>query len=352
MFRSTLITSLAIALGASVAPVLAEENNPLSFNLGSGTSLTFYGYVKASFIKDYDFDLGDTTSGLKTIGLPGGSPAGDSTRAHLKETRIGADLRTGDVLIKYEGDFFGDNDISLRTRHALISWNGLMVGQYWTNFMSLENLGRTVDFQGPAGVPFARLPQVRYTYEPNANWTLSGSIEEDKANDSDVHFTFAARRGFDNGMLRVAGIYRDTTITGTDVQGWGVSLGGWINAWEGGRLSGIVTTGEGISDILVFGLDGNALSVGGDEVGVNALSLGIQQKIGKKWTLAATTGLTNLETASGTDTKRLTTFHLSAFYDIAENLQLSAEYYTGKRKQGDGVEFDADRAMMAVKFTF
>ncbi|WP_299348715.1 DcaP family trimeric outer membrane transporter [uncultured Shimia sp.] len=346
------LLGLSCAAGFGLSPALAEEDNPLSFNLGSGNSLTFYGYIKASFIKDFDYDLGDTTSGLSSIGLPGGPVAGDSARAHLKETRLGADLYLGDVLVKYEGDFFGTNSIDFRTRHAMISWNGLMVGQYWTNFMSLENLGKTVDFQGPAGVPFARLPQIRYTYKPNDQWTLSGSIEEDKSNEDDVQFTFAARRGYENAMLRVAGIYRDTVISGTEVQGWGVSIGGWIDAWEGGRLTGIFTTGEAISDILTFGLDGNALTVGGNEVGVNALSLGVHQKIGDKLTLAATTGLTDLEVAFGTDTQRLTTLHLSAFYDVSDSVQLSAEFYTGTRKQGDGVEFDADRVMMAATFRF
>ena len=352
MTHSKLTCSAAVAAALTMSPALAEENNPLSFDLGGGTSLTFYGYIKASFISDYDYDLGDTTSGLKNIGLPGGPAAGSFTDAHLKETRLGADLRFGDVLVKYEGDFFGTNSINFRTRHAMITWQGLLVGQYWTNFMSLENLGKTVDFQGPAGRPFARLPQVRYTHEFAGNWTVSGSIEEDKSNDNDVHYTLAARKGFDNSMLRVAGIYRDTDISGTEVQGWGVSVGGWIDAWQGGRISGIYTFGEGIADILTFGLGGSALTVGGDEVGVNALSLGITQKIGDKWTLAATTGLTDLDVAIGTDTQKLTTFHLSAFYDVTDSFQLSAEYYTGTRKQGDGVSFDADRAMMAATFKF
>lgn len=352
MAHSKCISGAALAATLFLQPAVADEANPLRFNLGSDSSLTFYGYVKASFIKDFDYDLGNTTSGLKNIGLPTGPAAGSSTRAHLKETRIGADLRFGDALIKYEGDFFGTNSIDLRTRHFMITWEGLMVGQYWTNFMSLENLGKTVDFQGPAGRPFARLPQIRYTFNPNESWTLSASIEEDKSNDDDVHFTFAARHGYDNAMARVAGIYRDTDISGTRVQGWGVSLGGWIDAWEGGRISGIFTTGDGIADILTFGLSGSALTVGGNEVGVNALSLGITQKVGDKLTLAATTGLTDLDVAIGTDTQRLTTFHLSAFYDVTDSMQLSAEYYHGIRKQGDGISFDADRIMMAATYKF
>lgn len=346
--------SLVFAAGVIVAPfsASAQEDNPLHFDFGSDTALTFYGYVKATYIHDFDYDLGDTTIGLKSIGLPGGPAVGSSERFHLKESRIGVNLRSGDVLVKLEGDFFGSNSINLRTRLAYASWNGILVGQDWSNFMSIENLGKTIDFQGPAGVPFARLPQVKYTYDLTPDWALSASIEQDVSNDSDQHYTFAARRGFDRGMVRAAGLYRDTNLSGTSVQGWGLSLGGTINAWEGGKLSGIVTTGEGISDILAFGLSGNAVSIGGNEVGVSGVSFALRQKVAEKITLVATTGFTNLDVASGTDTKQLTTLHLSAFYDVAHNVQLGIEYYKGRRKQGDGASFNADRLSMSAEFKF
>ncbi|SHJ01702.1 hypothetical protein SAMN05444000_104176 [Shimia gijangensis] len=349
------ISSAALAIGTMLAPfsVSAEESNPLQFDFGNDGSLTFYGYLKATYISDFDYDLGDTTKGLKSIGLPGGSPAGSHERLHLKESRIGLNFRSSDVLVKLEGDFFGTkNDLNLRTRLAYVTWNGALIGQDWTNFMSVENLGRNVDFQGPAGLPFARLPQIKYTFGTPQNWSVSASIEEDVSNDSDHHYTVAARKGFDGGMFRVAGLYRDTVLGGTPVQGWGLSLGGTLNAWEGGKVSGLLTTGEGISDILAFGLSGNAISVGGDEVGVVGFSLGVSQKVSEKITLAAFTGYTNLDVATGTDTKQLRTLHMSAFYDVAKNVELGLEYYIGRRKQGDGVSFEADRLLMSAKFTF
>lgn len=347
-------TSIALAASALMTPlsVSAQEDNPLRFDFGNDRSLTFYGYVKATYIHDFDYDLGHTTIGLKTIGPPGGAVAGSSERFHLKESRIGVNLRSGDALVKLEGDFFGSNSINLRTRLAYASWNGILVGQDWSNFMSIENLGKTIDFQGPAGLPFARLPQLKYSYDLTPDWALSASIEQDVSNDSDQHYTIAARKGFDGGMVRAAGLYRDTDLGGTPVQGWGLSLGGTINAWEGGKLSGIVTTGEGISDILAFGLSGNAVSIGGNEVGVSGVSFALRQKVADKFTLVATTGFTNLDVAVGTDTKQLKTLHLSAFYDVAHNVQLGIEYYKGRRKQGNGASFDADRLSMSAEFKF
>lgn len=352
---STKATGAALALGLTFSQqaAQAQESNPLSFNLGESATLTFYGYIKATYINDRDFDLGDTTKGLKNIGLATGPAAGTFERLHLKESRIGFDLRASDVLIKLEGDFFGTkNDLGLRTRLAYVDWNGLRVGQDWTNFMSVENLGRTVDFQGPAGVPFARLPQIRYTFSPAEGWDISASIEEDVGNDSDQHYTVAARKGFDGGMVRASGLYRNTTLGGTPVKGWGVALAGHVKAWEGGKLSGMVTTGEGISDILSFGLSGNAVTVGGNEVGVTGISLGIHQQVGDKVLLTATTGYTDLATATGTDTKTLKTLHLAAFYNVARNTELGIEYYKGWRTQGNGTEFSADRFSLAAKWKF
>ena len=343
-------TTLALATAFSMQAAHADENNPLSFDLGDGANLTFYGYIKGTYIKDYDFDLGDTTGGLSGIGLPGGPAAGEHERAHLKETRIGLTYTSGDLLMKLEGDFFGSN--GLRTRLAYVDYAGVRVGQDWSNFMSLDNLAPTVDFQGPAGVPFARLLQARYTFSPGANWTVSASVEEDVGNDSDPHFTLAARRDFERGMVRLAGLYRDTTIGGTPVDGWGLSLGASFDVWQGGTLAGIYTTGESISDILAFGMSGTALVSGGKAVGVNAVSLYFQQEVTEKLTLAATLGMTDLDTAVGTDTKELSTLHLSAFYNVTRDLQLGLEYFRGARKQGNGVSFDADRLTAGVTYTF
>lgn len=347
---SLLAVVAASGASADTNSLEAAQKSPFVMDITENTRLTFYGYVKGTFISDSDYDLGDTTLGLKNIGTIGGPAAGSSKRAHLRESRLGFFLQSGDVRARIEGDFFGAD--GLRTRHAYVAWKGVMVGQNWTNFMSVETLGNTIDFQGPAGLPFARLPQLRYTFKPNENWRVSASIEEDVGNADDQHYTFAARYGFDKGMMRVAGLYRDTTLAGTAVKGWGLSLSGTYDAWDGGKLSGIYTTGEGISDILVFGLSGAAVTTGGNEVGVNGLSLGISQQIGDKTTLVATTGYTDLETAAATDTKSLTTLHLSAFHQVASNVQLGVEYYTGTRKQGNGVKFDADRILFSAKFTF
>ncbi|MDK3074001.1 DcaP family trimeric outer membrane transporter [Sedimentitalea sp. JM2-8] len=334
-------------------PAVSEESrSPLTLDMGGGVSVTLYGYIKADFIWDDGYDLGRTTSGIKSIGLPNGPEAGDFDRQQLNETRIGFDVvGPNDVFARFEGDFYGaDND--LRLRHAYVSWHGLMIGQNWTNFMSVKNLAPTVDFQGAGALPFARTPQVRYTYDGISDVILSASVEEDIANSDDYAYTLAIRYGFDLGMVRASGLWRDTVIAGGALEGWGVNLATVLTPWSGGKLQANVTTGEGISDILAAGLTGDALLINGSAVGVNAAALSLSHDVTDRLMLAATASWLKQDEANGADTEELTGLHLSAFYTVFRNTTLMAEYYTGTRQQGDGISFDADRVQLAVKYAF
>lgn len=352
--RSAIGGAIAAALLVQIpAHAEAEANtSPLTLNMGNGTSITLYGYVKADFIWDDGFDLGQTTSGIKNIGLPAGGPEGSFDRQQLNETRIGFDIRgPNDFFARVEGDFFGTND-DLRLRHAYVDWYGVIIGQNWTNFMSVENLADTVDFQGSLAQPFSRVPQVRYTY---SNWdriALSASIEEDKTNEDDYAYTLAMRYALPNGMVRASGIYRDRVAVGSDVDGWGVNLATVLNLWQGGTLKADVSTGAGIADVLNAGLTGNAVIQNDSGVHVNSAAFTIAHQVTKKLKLAVTADVLQVDDAFGSDTDKLTSLHLSAFYDLLDNTVLMAEYYKGRRTQGDGAGFSSDRIQLAVKVAF
>ena len=350
--RITAATGGALLLLCQSQSLMAEETrSPLSVDLGSGVSATFYGYIKADFIWDDGFDLGRSTSGIKNIGLPGVA-AGEFDRQQLDETRIGIDIRgPNDLFSRFEGDFYGPNH-NLRLRHAYVDWYGVMVGQNWTNFMSVENLADTVDFQGSGALPFARSPQLRYTYKGLANTAISASIEEDVGNSDDYAYTLAVRYGFDRGMVRASGLYRDASLTGGQVDGWGLNLSTVLDLWAGGKLKANVTTGSGISDFLGAGLTGNAVAIGGNSVGVNSGAITVSHQFNEELKVALTGSWLGEEIATGTDTEDLSTVHLSAFYKVRKDTTLMAEYFTGTRTQGDGQKFDTDRVQLAIKYAF
>ncbi|WP_218961114.1 DcaP family trimeric outer membrane transporter [Ruegeria sediminis] len=341
---------MATTIGLS--PAFAEDDrSPLAFDIGSGVTVTPYGYVKLDLIRDFDYELGNTTAQIRNIGLPNGPATGTFDRANVRETRIGFDVHGQDIFARFEGDFYGSNE-ALRLRHAFVEWNGFIVGQNWTNYMSVETLADTVDFQGPGGYPFARKPQVRYTFNPSARWTVSASAEEDVANSDDVAFTAAVRYGFDFGMVRVSGLWRDATISGNDVEGWGMTFAGLFRPWQGGTIKAGVSIGDGTADILNAGLSGPAVFLGGDTVEYNAGAVTVSHQVNDKLKLAITGGWVDLDRAVGTNTKDLQTVHLSAFYTVYKNTTLMAEYFNGRRKDASGNSFDADRVQFAVKYAF
>jgi len=343
-------------LDALRARVEALENSgqsaPLKFSLQNGTSIQLYGYVKGDLIADRDFNLGTTTGGLATIGLPGGPAAGDFTQGHAKQSRFGLNIDGGDFKAKIEGDFFGAGN-AFRLRQAYGEWNGILVGQTWTNFMSLFNYPGTLDFQGPAGMPFARVQQVRYTWDNGSGLTLSGSVEQDKSGAANSpSITAAVKYGFGLGTVRVSGIVRDIAVGGVNVDSWGVNIGASVSPWQGGTIMANYSTGDANSDLLVFGLAGAAQLDGLGEIGADGITIGISQDIGDKVVLSVAYGKTELDRAVGVNTRMLETVHLTALYKASDRVTFGLEYFTGTRTQGNGVEFDADRVQFSGQFNF
>lgn len=155
------------------------------------TRVLIGGYAKADFIYDFDEGLGDFLV-QEAISV---SDDGDETnfRAHARQSRLF--LRTftpsdyGEVRTHIEGDFFGSggneafsNSTGFRLRHAYGEVGPVLAGQFWTLFMPIESYPGTVDFQGPAGIPFIRQAQLRYTADLGDGLKLAGSLENSEFN--------------------------------------------------------------------------------------------------------------------------------------------------------------------------
>jgi hypothetical protein len=97
-----------------------------------------------------------------------------------------------------EGDFRGGGGGSLRLRHAYGEYNGILMGQTWSNFTSFVGNTATLDFDslpGYAGYQ-SRTPQARYTTGP-----LSFSLEAPQ-----------------NSMVRVEDVEGTPTLVGSDTK--------------------------------------------------------------------------------------------------------------------------------------
>ena len=332
---------------------------PFTFSFQNGTTVGIYGYIKGDLIYDDDANLGTTTFGLKN--LAPGAPSNDNFQGHAKQTRLGVDISNGAFDAKIEGDFFGGTPGTdeYRLRHAYGEYKGLLVGQSWSNFGPLFSYPATLDFQGPAGMPFARVMQARYTYDTGNGFSFSAAIEEDKnGNATEPSYTAAAKYDFDRGAIRLAGISRDITDNlGKDIAGRGVSLAGAAERWQGGSILGNYHVGDGLADHLVFALgtgvaNPNALFFGADEVEAESATVGISQQINEKWTLSANYGLTELDRAPALATKELQSVHVTALYSPRESLTFGLEYFYGENKLGNGTTAEADRLQFSTRFDF
>lgn len=78
----------------------------------------------------------------------------------------------------------------------------------------------------------------------------------------------------------------------------------------------------------------------------------ISHQVSKKLEIATTGSWLELEQAVDNDTKRISSFHLSAFYEVRRNTVFMAEFFTGERAQADGFSFDTKRYQLAIKCSF
>lgn len=180
----------------TVAPAQAVTAGDIhrSFKIpGTKTSLSIGGYIKADLFYDVDEDLGDSfAASAISPDVPGAVDNDGTFRAHAKQSRLWFKTSTptemGDLKTHLEGDFLGaggnekfSNSTTFRLRHAYGQLGGLLVGQTWTNFMSLHSYADTVDFFGPAGMPFVRQVQLRYTFTPVDSLQISVAVENREA---------------------------------------------------------------------------------------------------------------------------------------------------------------------------
>jgi hypothetical protein len=328
------------------ARILELENRPkLSFGV-SGVEVTVYGYIKGDLIYDLDADLGTTVFGLGSL-VPGAA-TNSNFRGQAIQSRLGVRAKLDGATAVLEGDFFGGGGGQFRLRHAYVKVAGLTLGQTWTNFMPIESSPSTLDFQGPAGTPFARVTQARYTYQASDRFGFSASIEQSAANSSDPAFTGAVFYNGDNYFVKLAALGTTVTTGGTDVNGRGVNLSGNAQLWKGGSITASYTTGEAIGSYMNFG---GADTFGGAAVDTQGLTIGVSQQAGD-WTFGAAYGLRDIDVGAATDTNQLETIHLTTNYQIRESTSLGLEYITGTRDLFNGSSVSADRVQASVQFNF
>ncbi|MCE8509888.1 hypothetical protein KBY31_05705 [Ruegeria pomeroyi] len=319
------------------------------------TAIDIYGYAKADFFYDFDFVQGDTAF-VNNIGEPANATDG-TFGATVRQSRLGIRTSTetdiGTLGGQLEFDLFASGGRSeLRLRHANIRiGDHWLIGQTWTNFMPIGHYPTSVEFNGPVGVTFARVPQVRYSHA-FGKALFSASIEENSSRSDDPVVTAALEYNDDLFSARIAGLVGTVISGGTEVDQTGVTVSGALRPWHGGLFQATFVTGEALGPLLI---GGGASAVGGVANDVDGFTVEFRQDVGEKWNFGIAYGSEeyDLPTSTGTlDFTELETIHVNAFYKATDNLTLSGEYIFGERTTSTGASFEGDRVQLAVQLNF
>ena len=371
--------------------VITAGKSPGSFILpGSGTTIEISGYIKADFIYDFNEGLGDVfvPEAISTSGKDQ-----SRFRAHARQTRLRIKTSTptdmGPLKTLIEGDFFGNggnqvfsNSTSFRLRHAWASIGGLSAGQYWSNFMPIESYPGTIDFNGPAGLPFIRQAQLRYTGSIDDNLSFSVSLENSELSARDVNgvvigegsgglssfnagidkapdFTAAVTYRDDWGLVKLAGLGRllgSPNNQGDSEIGYGVNFSGNAKLWPGGKVMGAFTYGDGVGRYLINGFGQDAfIDADGDVHTIEAFGGAIQvrQQLTDTFAVAVAYGRAEFnDHQRGSDLDHVQTVHGSLFWSPVERVTFGAEVIWGERQDADGSNDDSVRLQTSVQVNF
>jgi len=365
--KMTLATVAAAALTAQSHGLAAQGVDTLETRVqaleaeasegpfGLPANFEIYGYVKGDLIFDFDSDLGNTIFGLGS--LTPGNATGSNFRGHAFQSRLGFRSTTptsyGDLTIRLEGDLFGDGGGTFRLRHAYGALGNVLVGQTWTNFMPIESYPATVDFQGPAGIPFARLMQARYTLPFGDDFSASVSIEDPAGTSSDPAYTAAVSYTGERFFLKAAAVYTQVDFNGASFDGYGINLSGNAQLWEGGSVQAQYTTGEAISSYMVFGGD-DVATIGGTDTAIDTsgYTFGLSQDFGEQWRAGVVYGKRENDQGNAGDTRSLETVHLNLSFMPTERATFAVEYIDGTREIFGGGSANASRLQTSAQFNF
>ncbi|MCE0732530.1 DcaP family trimeric outer membrane transporter [Halomonas sp. G15] len=376
----------SVFTASALALAVASASHAVDFEVGD-TKASVYGYAKLDIIYDVDADMGNlvTHSNIKLDGEP--SQDGHFNM-HAYQSRIGFKTVTpvsgSDLVTQIEGDFYGTNN-NFRLRHAYGSWNGILAGQYWTNFYGFVAGTPTIDFRGPPGVGNqARQPQLRYTAgnfsasiedpdtlgssETTENNVVQTSADAAKSELPDVTARYTDTSGpfkySASAVLRQlefdAEADPNATVNDDSAFGWGIALEAAMAVNEAVTLRAGVTHGDGIGGYMNVSPQTSPAYVAdnGDLETLESTggTLGASLKAGPGAINASynvsTVDLDDEDYYGATDNDTFETAYLNYIWSPAERISYGIEASWASRETKGGDDGDATRLQGMVMYSF
>jgi hypothetical protein len=400
VFGPSALVILAAVLAAAASPVTRAQEGTRSFEI--------YGFAQLDWIQDskrVDPNWEDAFRPSKIATPEGQFGTNGQSSLSVKQSRFGVKgtLPTGDstppVNFKFEFDFFGTGvdagQTTIRLRHFYGEWGQLLAGQTHSLFMDIDVFPNTIDYWGPPGMVFLRLPQIRWTAYRTTNDSLAFALER-PGNDIDVgnirliqgyenavvnndetipDFTAQFRHDDTWGHYQISGILRrvgyEYSLAGEPLQkasqtGWGINLATALKTIGKDQVLLQVVHGNGIASYMndggmdlaptafptanptVPGIAGEAVPLTGalayyDHYWNNMFS----SSIGYSFTQVANTNFQDT-----------TAFHKGQYASVnllaypADKVMVGVEVLYGKRTNNDGTTGDDVRFQFTAKYNF
>jgi hypothetical protein len=363
------ITALETSQREAAAP---PPDLPGGFRVpGTKTSLRPYGYAEGHVIHDIkQTSTPDVFTDLPNQPLNSASGPTGQTQFTVETSRLGFETSTltglGTFRTLIEGDFYSyDNDSSrnrLRLRLAYGEIGGWLVGQNWSTFMDLDDLPETLDFTGPVGAPFVRLPMVRYSFgDAKAGYKFTIAAEDPlntsgdptSANPAWPQLVARFDQTYERGQFNARAVVDPIRSPTETKYVFGFGVGGNFKLTEKDVLMGQYTIADGSINNLA-GANGYTIDANGSiSVDRNqGLVLGWARNYNEHWRSNVVYGMNLGRTAELYDNRRLYELFVNAINSPIKNVELGVEYIYGQRLTFSGQVGTLSRFDLMGRFSF
>lgn len=252
-----------------------------------------------------------------------------------------------------------------RLRHAFVKYDGLLVGQTWSNFMNVGALPEVADFIGPSeSTVFIRQPQVRYTMGDLAialeNPQTTGAGDSgDNGMIPDITASYKIKAG--NADLVAAALVRQLTYDGpaedddTTTMGYGVNLSGKVMIGKD-DLKFSATVGNGVGRYVGLGAVADAALVDGDleTSDTTAAFIAYRHHWNSEWRSSVVYGMLSADyddsvTTGVTDASSV---RVNVMRSPVKKLTYGAEFSTATVEREGGDEASMNRIYFTTKYAF
>jgi DcaP outer membrane protein len=376
-------------------------------------SFEIYGFAMVDVIQDtkrVDPNWMDAFRPSKIATPEGEFGTNGQSSISVKQSRVGVkgSMPTGDstapIDFKFEIDMFGTGvdagQTTIRLRHVYGEWGSVLGGQTNTVFMDGDIFPNTIDYWGPNGMVFVRVPQLRWTPYRTTTDEFAVSLEH-AGNDVDPgnirlveQFQNATVNGTRTvpdlaahykstqswGHFQIAGILRKisyeyqpdpaTPLAKDHQTGWGVNLSGHINMLEKDKILLGVVHGNGIATYMndggmdiapnaAYTPEVNPLAAP-PKLSAEAVPLtGITAYYDHYWSpmYSSSIGYSQVQ-VTNTNFQSTTTFHRGEYASAnllaypAKGVMIGLEVLYGKRIDNQGLSGDDVRFQLSAKYDF